>query len=325
MILVFIEHSGGEATQLSLEALTFGRRVAESSGLPLEAALVGEDARKAAEALGAFGVSTANVAVLDGDFAPAAWAQAVVSLIEEGAPGAVLASGSDRGNEVMAHVAAKTGLPLAANCTEVLGGAGVTPSGTLDVTRMRWGGSLLEEARIEAPVKLITVAPHALSPEEGGGAQVEVREFSPELSEQDTAVRVVERVLADTGKISLPEAAVVVGGGRGVGSAEGFKDLEELAGLLGAALGVSRAVTSLGWRPHSEQIGQTGTRIAPELYIACGISGAIQHMVGCKAAKRILAINTDDEAPIVTKASYAVIGDLHSVVPAISEEIRRRS
>jgi electron transfer flavoprotein alpha subunit len=125
------------------------------------------------------------------------------------------------------------------------------------------------------------------------------------------------------GKVSLAEARVVVGGGRGVGSAEGFKPLEELADLLGGTVGCSRAVTSLGWRPHADQVGQTGTRIAPEIYIACGVSGATQHMVGAKGSKRILAINTDPEAPIVAKATYAIIGDLHEIVPALNAEIRK--
>ncbi len=125
------------------------------------------------------------------------------------------------------------------------------------------------------------------------------------------------------GTVSLADARVVVGGGRGVGSSEAFAQIVELAALLGGAVGVSRAVTSAGWRPHAEQVGQTGMRIAPELYIACGISGAIQHMVGARTAKRILAINTDREAPMVTQATYAVIGDLHAIVPAINAEIRR--
>jgi electron transfer flavoprotein alpha subunit len=129
----------------------------------------------------------------------------------------------------------------------------------------------------------------------------------------------------EAGTISLTDARVVVGGGRGVGSAEAFATLEELASLLGGAVGGSRVVTSAGWRPHSDQIGQTGLRIAPQLYVACGISGAIQHVVGCKAAKRILAINTDPDSPIMGIADYAVIGDLHQIVPAISAEIRRRS
>ena len=123
---------------------------------------------------------------------------------------------------------------------------------------------------------------------------------------------------------ALTSARVGGGAGRGAGSATGFDEVAELAGLLDGALGVSRVVTSLGWRPHHEQIGQTGSRISPELYIPCGISGAIQHWAGCASSKSILEINTDEEAPMVTKASYAVIGDMHEVVPAINAEIRKR-
>jgi len=123
--------------------------------------------------------------------------------------------------------------------------------------------------------------------------------------------------------VSLADAEVVVSGGRGVGSADGFAVIEELAQLLGGAVGCSRAVTSAGWRPHTDQVGQTGTKISPEIYIACGISGATQHMAGCKGAKKLLAINDDAEASIFASADYAVIGDLHEVVPAISEEIRK--
>ena len=123
--------------------------------------------------------------------------------------------------------------------------------------------------------------------------------------------------------VSLADARVVVGGGRGVGGEGGFGVLEELAGLLGGTVGVSRVVTSEGWRPHRDQVGQTGTRIFPELYIACGISGAIQHMVGCKGARHILAINRDPEAPIMAKADYTVVGDLHVVLPAVVAEVRK--
>ena len=133
----------------------------------------------------------------------------------------------------------------------------------------------------------------------------------------------MERIGLASG-ITLQTAPVVVSGGRGVGSAEGFAQLEQLADLLGGAVGCSRVVTNQGWRPHSDQVGQTGKRVAPELYIACGISGAIQHWIGMQAAQRILAINLDKDAPMVTKADYAVIGDLHEIVPAIIEELRRR-
>ena len=142
-------------------------------------------------------------------------------------------------------------------------------------------------------------------------------------SEHALAVAPTERVGAASGGISLEDAKVVVSGGRGVGSSEGFAVIEELAALLGGAVGCSRAVTSAGWRPHSDQVGQTGTKVAPEIYIACGISGATQHMAGCKGAKRLLAINADGEASIFAHADYGVIGDLHAVLPAVVAELRK--
>jgi len=146
--------------------------------------------------------------------------------------------------------------------------------------------------------------------------------FAPSISDAAKAIRVTETVGASAGGISLADAKVVVSGGRGAGSTEGFVVVEELAGLLGAAVGCSRAVTMAGWRPHTDQVGQTGTKIAPDVYIACGISGATQHMAGCKGAKRILAINADREAPILASADYAVIGDMHEILPAVSAAIR---
>jgi electron transfer flavoprotein alpha subunit len=238
--------------------------------------------------------------------------------MDAGAPAVVVGPGSERGAEVMAHLAARAGLPLAANCTHV------EPGDPFVVTRQRWGGSLLEVAELEAPVALLTVAPHAVQPEPATGpGAASCREFRPTLDEADLIVRVAGRLEPERGAVSLSEARVVVGGGRGVGSADGFAELEELAELLGGTVGVSRVVTSLGWRPHTDQVGQTGTRIAPDLYVACGISGAIQHMVGAKGAKHLLAINTDREAPIMAKAEWAVVGDLHAVVSAVNAEIRR--
>jgi electron transfer flavoprotein alpha subunit len=181
----------------------------------------------------------------------------------------------------------------------------------------------LEEATLSGSIKLLTVAPNSITPEENpapGSCQIET--FQPRLEDKVFRVQLTERIETAGDKVSLAEARVVVGGGRGVGSAEGFASLEELADILGGAVGGSRVVTNLGWRPHSDQIGQTGTRIGPDLYIACGISGAIQHMVGCKGAKYILAINKDSEAPIMQKADYAVIGDLHEVVPALIKELK---
>jgi electron transfer flavoprotein alpha subunit len=172
-------------------------------------------------------------------------------------------------------------------------------------------------------MKLLTVAAHAVEVQPAAGGEAAVHAFAPGLRPEDLVVRVSEHVDTSTGGMSLADAPVVVSGGRGVGSAEGFAALEELAGLLGGVVGCSRAVTMAGWRPHTDQVGQTGTKISPEMYIPCGISGATQHMAGCKGAKKVLAINNDPEAPIMAGADYAVIGDVNEVVPAITAELRR--
>jgi electron transfer flavoprotein alpha subunit len=320
-VLVLIEHAGGTADDISRQAATLARGYADAAGQPLEAVLFGPDAAGAAQGLAALGVSAAYVAVHEGlaAFAPQAWGRAIAELVGSHAPAAVIAPGSDRATEAMAHAAAIAGVPFAANCIEA------TPGDPAEVTRLRWGGSLLEQARVHGATKLLTVAPHVVEAAPAASpAQTAVSEFTPALADADLVVRVAERTQTDTGGgVSLADAKVVVSGGRGTGSAEGFAPVEALAAALGGAVGCSRAVTIAGWRPHTDQVGQTGTKIAPEIYIPCGISGATQHMAGCKGAKRILAINTDAEAPIVANADYAVIGDLHEVLPAITAEIEK--
>jgi electron transfer flavoprotein alpha subunit len=314
-VLVFVEHADGAPDELSLQALTLAREFAGGDGV--EAVLIGARAEEAAPALAEHGVATAHVTALDGGFAPQASGRAVAQLAGRLSPAAVVAAGSDRGNEVLAHAAVMTDGALAANCVAAM------PGDPAEVTRVRWGGSLLEHARLHGAMKLLTVAPHAVAIEPAPGAAVDVQAFEPELHEQDLVVRVSERVDTSTGGLSLADAPVVVSGGRGVGSAEGFAPIEELAELLGGVVGCSRAVTSAGWRPHTDQVGQTGTKISPELYIPCGISGATQHMAGCKGAKKILAINSDPDASILASADYAVLGDAAEIVPAISAELRR--
>jgi len=315
MVLVFAEHAGGVVNELSLQALALARRVAD--GEPVEAVLVGAADDPVTSALAEHGASTVHVAEIEGGYAPAAWGRAVAQLAGERSPTAVLAAGSDLGTEVLAHAAAMADGAFAANCVDVTAGEPML------VTRQRWGGSVLEEARVHGPVKLLTVAPHAVTAEPAPAGAPEVRTFAPALDDADVVAQVVERVDTSTGGISLGDAPVVVSGGRGVGGAEGFAALEELAGELGGVVGCSRAVTIAGWRPHTDQVGQTGTKIAPDIYIACGISGATQHMAGCKGAKKVLAINDDPEAAILANADYAVIGDLAEIVPAITAEIRR--
>ena len=274
-----------EPGELSLEALAFAQRLG-----PVQA----------------FSVDAGDA------YAPRAWAAAIVQLAERYSAEAVVAAASARGQEAMAEAAARLDLPLAANSVSA------EPGNPWRVVRQRWGGSLLEEATLEGRVKLLTVAQHVIEAAE----PVPVEPFAPELSDADRAVRVVGREEPPPGTVSLTDARVVVGGGRGVGSAEGFDLLEELATLLGGAVGGSRVVTNLGWRVHADQVGQTGARIAPDLYIACGISGAIQHIVGCKGSKKILAINTDPNAPMIARSDYAVVGDLHEVLSAVIAELR---
>ena len=321
-VLCLVELDGGQPADASLRALTLARSLADTS---VRTVVFAEAADVPADALTGYGVTDVYViepSVLDG-YAPLAWARVLARLAAETGATAVLAAGTDRGNEVQAHLGAITGLPMAANCTLV------TPDGgqTHRLVRHRWAGLLLEEAVMEAPVALFTVATDSVAPVPAGvsaetpSAQVHVHK--PELAEADLVVRAVESP-AGAGGGSLATARVVVGGGRGVGGPDGFAPLEELAGLLGGVVGVSRVVTSEGWRPHKQQVGQTGTKITPELYLACGISGAIQHIAGCGGAKHIIAINTDPGAPILAHADYAVIGDLHQVIPALVEALRAR-
>jgi electron transfer flavoprotein alpha subunit len=315
-VLVVIERTPGGLDELSLQAVAFARRCA--AGEPVHAVSVGgSDGLESI--LGEHGVSKLHVAEHNAfaAYAPVAVARAVAEVASSIGPSAVVAAGNDRGNEVMAHVAAMTDLPFAANCVDV------APEETALVTRVRWGGSLLEEARLHGSPALITLQPHTVAAEPASVGDATVETFTPELSAADLVVRVVDRVETTTSGVSLAEAKVVVSAGRGAGSPEGFGIVEELAGLLGGAVGCSRAVTMAGWRPHTDQVGQTGTKISPDIYIECGISGATQHMAGCKGAKAILAVNTDPEAAILASADYAVIGDLHEVVPAISAEIRK--
>jgi electron transfer flavoprotein alpha subunit len=255
-----------------------------------------------------------------GGYAPQAWARALAGLAAGLSAGAVVAAGTEHGSEVMAHLGAITGLPVAANCVS----AEAAGAGTFRLVRHRWAGSLLEDAVLDGAPALLTVAVDAVAAAEADvPVATGVHAYQPELAEADLAVRATESAERSAG-VSLATARVVVGGGRGVGGPDGFGVLEELAGLLGGVLGVSRVVTSEGWRPHKQQVGQTGTRISPELYLACGISGAIQHMAGCLSAKHIVAVNTDPDAPIIGHADYAVVGDLNQVIPALVAAIRAR-
>jgi electron transfer flavoprotein alpha subunit len=315
-----MENDRGRLSPSGPEALTPALSLAKSLGGRVEVVTMGEAGQTALEGLGLAGHVVSHPIL--SDYAPEAYGEALAQLADETGASVLITLGDDRGAEVMAHTAAILDEPLAANVTE-LSDVSAGPTGPWEMIRVRWGGSLLERARLQSSRKLLTIAPHTFSPSEPANGSIPAGTFVPDLPAYLSRTRVVERVRLAEG-LTLATAPVVVSGGRGVGSAENFAILEELAELVGAVVGCSRVATNNGWRPHSDQVGQTGTRIAPDLYIACGISGAVQHWVGCMASKQILAINTDPEAPLVTKADYAVIGDLHEVLAAVIAEIKAR-
>ena len=337
-VLCLLEWDGAGIAPASLRALSFGAAVAAPTGADVTAVLVGPPGVGAAggdafgaelTAFGAAALCLVTTEALTG-YAPVAWARALQQLAYGGDVTAVVAAATDRGSEVLAHLGAITGLPVAANCLSAVPAG----PGCWQLIRQRWAGSVLEDALLEAPLALLTVATDAIAAEPPpaaanpagkklAAAVLPVRRFTAQLDDADLVVSAVESA-AEAGGTSLATARVVVGGGRGVGGPDGFAPLEELASLLGGAVGVSRVVTSQGWRPHRQQVGQTGTKISPELYLACGISGAIQHMAGCLGARHIVAINTDPDAPIMSRADYAVIGDLAEIIPALVAAIRDR-
>ena len=318
MVLTLVEHDGEDLLETSLEMLTLARDVADQVGESVSAAMFGGE--DLAPVLGEYGVET--VYVCEGDlaetYAPEARADALGALLEDLEPAAVVGGGTDTAHEVLAHLSAKHDLGMASNTVEI-----ETDGETCEITRQRWGGSLLEDATMAGETKVFTTPDHELPIEAVGDGEAAVETLTPDVDEGSFAVKVERIEEADIEGVPLPEARIVVGGGRGVGSEEDFEMLEELADRFdGATVGATRIAVDEGWRPHDDQIGQTGQKIAPELYIAAGISGAVQHWVGAKGAENVLAINTDPEAAIMYKGDYAIVGDLHEVVPELIEALK---
>jgi electron transfer flavoprotein alpha subunit len=316
MILVLVDQDRGELDPLSLRALTAARKL----GQDVEAIVIGKEGTALAGIVGEYGAKVLHVASHANltDYTPMASGRALKDLVEKLKPAAVLAAGSPRGNEQLAHLAAFLDLPMAAECSEI------TLGSPHHVLRARWAGNLIESANVHADLLIASVLAFSTEPESANGSAATVSEFEPALEPADYAVKVLSRDAGESkGGVTLVDAKVIVSGGRGVGGPDGFGQIEELANLLGGTVGCSRVVTSSGWRPHAEQVGQTGTKVAPDLYIAAGISGAMQHIAGMKNSKTIVVINTDPEAPILSYADYAIIGDLHQVIPALTSAIRQ--
>jgi len=320
MVLTIVEHENGEVDEVSFEALTLARDVAEQEDESLDAITFGPEGGAVSDAVADHGVDAVHVVEDLDAYAPQAWAESVVQCADALDASAVVAPGTDRGSETLSHAAAKSDESMAATCTDV------TVGEVYEVTRQRWGGTLIEHAELHADTKMLTNAVNEVSVSEADEAgEAAVESFSPELGDEEFRVQLDAIETDDSEGVPLGEARVVVSGGRGVGSADGFGKLESLSEHIPkSAVGSSRAAVNEGWRPHDDQVGQTGNKISPEIYMPCGISGAVQHMVGCKGAEHILAVNTDPEAAIIQKADWAVIADLHEVVPAVEDELEAR-
>jgi electron transfer flavoprotein alpha subunit len=312
-VLVLVDHVDGAPKKVSYELLTLARTLGEPS-----AVLLGKGASAAAEKVAAFGavkVYVCEAEELDA-YLVAPKAAVLAQLITEKSPVAVLVPANAEGKEVAARVAVKTGGGLLTDAV------GITTD--LVAEQPIFGGAVVVKSKVSTGVPIIAVRANSTAPSEAPAAGT-VEQVTVSFSDADKASKVSERVVeAKGGRPDLGEASIVVSGGRGVGSPENFSIIEALADSLGAAVGASRAATDAGWYPHQNQVGQTGRTVSPQLYIAAGISGAIQHRAGMQTSKTIVAINKDPEAPIFELADFGLVGDLNTVVPALTEEITKR-
>ena len=315
-VLVLVEHTDGEVKKVTGELLTFAARIGE----PV-AVFVGSGFEAAKESLGRYGA--AKVYVAEGgevaDYLVAPVAEVLAKVLTDTSPAAVLLASSAEGKEIAARLALKTGSGVITDATDVTG-----EGGKVTAEQQVFGGSTIVKSAVTKGTPIITVRPNSVAAEQGAGAADRV-DVTVELSEAAKGARITDRVVEEKGeRPELSEAAIVVSGGRGVGSGENFSVIEGLADALGAAVGASRAATDAGWYPHQHQVGQTGKTVSPQLYIAAGISGAIQHRAGMQTSKTIVAINKDAEAPIFELVDFGVVGDLHQVVPAVTEKVKAR-
>ena len=313
-ILVLAEHDGETVKKVTGELLTLARRFGEPSVV-----WAGPGADGGRERLAEFGAAKVYVAggeELD-EYVVAPRAELLAALVAEKSPAAVLVASTAEGREIAARVAVKTGSGLITDAVDL--GEGLVAEQSI------FGGAIVVQSRVRTGTPIVAVRPNAVAPEPAPGA-AEAENVTVELSDAAKTARVTERVVQERGeRPELTEASIVVSGGRGVGNAENFALIEKLADSLGAAVGASRAATDAGWYPHQFQVGQTGKTVSPQLYLAVGISGAIQHRAGMQTSKTIMVVNKDAEAPIFELADFGVVGDLFQVVPQLTDAIQKRS
>jgi electron transfer flavoprotein alpha subunit len=316
-VLVLVEHSDGSVKKVTAELLTVAARLGTPAAVWAGPGV--EVGRKQLAEYGAVKVYVADSADF-ADYVVAPKAELLAQLVASVSPAAVLIAGTAEGKEVAGRLAVKAGAGVLTDAVDVVAG----PDGSAVASHANFGGSVTVHAHVDSGLAIITVRPNAIAAEAAAGEATLVPvEFA--ASDAAKAARVVSReAAAKSARPDLQEAQVIVSGGRGTGSADGFRVIEDLADALGAAVGASRAVTDAGWYPHAFQVGQTGKTVSPQLYTAVGISGAIQHRAGMQTSKTIIAINKDPEAPIFEIADFGVVGDLFAVVPQLIKEIAKR-
>jgi electron transfer flavoprotein alpha subunit len=313
-ILVLAEHDGETVKKVTTELLTLARGFGEPSVVWTGPGAGGAQARLAE--FGAAKVYVAESADYD-DYVVAPKAELLAQLVADSSAAAVLVAATSEGREVAGRLAVKTGSGVLTDVTGLSEG--------LTGEQLIFGGAITVQSRVRTGTPIIAVRPNAVSPEPAAGAAT-LEPVSVPVSDAAKTARVTGRVVAERGeRPELTEASIVVSGGRGLGSGEHFALIEQLADSLGAAVGASRAATDAGWYPHQFQVGQTGKTVSPQLYMAIGISGAIQHRAGMQTSKTIMVVNKDPEAPIFELADFGVVGDLFKVVPQLIEEIGKRS
>ncbi len=319
-VWVWIENRNGEIIAISKEAIGVARRVAAELGQPLTALVFGHGVSGVAEAafnLGADAVLGADDETL-ANFRVEAYGPLLAQLVHEREPAVVLAGKSTRGNDLLAWTSADLDAGLVGDAIEVK-----VEDGTVKITRPVYAGKLLSTSFVTEGVQFVSLRSRAFAAAEETGKRGEAEWVATAVAEGDIPTKITG-FESKEGDVSLTDASIIVSGGRGVGGPEGFEPVRDLAKVLGGAVGASRATVDAGWIPYDHQVGQTGKTVSPDLYIACGISGAIQHQAGMRTAKVIVAINKDADAPIFKLARYGVVNDLFKVLPALTAEFRKR-
>jgi electron transfer flavoprotein alpha subunit len=319
-VWVWIENRDGEIIAISKEALGVGRRVADELGQPLTALVFGHNVSSVADAafnLGADAVLGADDETL-ATFRVEAYGPLLVQLVQERAPAVVLAGKSTRGNDLLAWTTADLDAGLVGDAIDV-----AVEDGTVKITRPVYAGKLLSTTFVTEGTQFVSLRSRAFAAAAETGNSGEAEWVDTAVAEADIPTKVTG-FESKEGTVSLTDASIIVSGGRGVAGPEGFEPVRELAQVLGAAVGASRATVDAGWIPYDHQVGQTGKTVSPDLYIACGISGAIQHQAGMRTSKVIVAINKDGDAPIFKLARYGIVNDLFKVLPALTAEFRKR-